>query len=78
MAKHPILEFAIRTRRIQPHPLFLLQQPLNDGVVGLDRAVLLGGSDREAAAVDCIHLNVDDLQLGGVENSFDHRQRVEF
>ena len=53
----------------QAHAVFLLQQPIDDRLIGSETCVaLMGGRDRETATVDVVHDNVDDLETGRLQD----------
>ena len=53
---------------MKPHAVFLLNKPVHHRVICRNRAILPGSGHRETAYIDRIHLYIDDLEMGHVDD----------
>ena len=58
--------------------LFLLQQPIDDSVIFLVWRATMTGGDGEAAAINGVHLHIDDLQIRRLKNFLNDPKRIIF
>lgn len=79
MPEYPFLEIAVGTRSGEAHSVLLLEQPVDNRHIGLETGVLfMGRRNGKAAAINAIHPDVDQLQIGGLQNSRNYAERVVF